>query len=384
MKILILDHYYPAFIDSIYRSAPGLSDRSFDEQGSRIDAGLFGETQFQVAALRRLGHEALHLPINVPNLVAAWGRDRDVQLPMYDRAVSGWRGWYPWSGRRQRGRWLASTLRAIVTTFEPDVVQVQCMDALPGEVITQLAAPGRYLVGQTAAPTPPWTQARLFDLILSSLPNFVERFRREGAIAFNIPLAFDPAVHAAVGPVERDVPASFVGTMSDAHRRRLDTLGALGRTSAVDIWSADARPDWLSAHPRVRDHGPAWGRDMYRVLARSRLTVNVHGEHAEGYANNLRLYEATGMGALLVTEEARNLQELFEPGSEVITYRDASELTRVVRHFEAHPEEASQIAAAGQARTHRDHTWLLRMERWTEIVEAARQGRMRHAASPSR
>ena len=33
---------------------------------------------------------------------------------------------------------------------------------------------------------------------------------------------------------------------------------------------------------------------MYRVLARTRVAVNRHGDIAEGYANNMRLFEATG------------------------------------------------------------------------------------------
>ena len=37
--------------------------------------------------------------------------------------------------------------------------------------------------------------------------------------------------------------------------------------------------------------------------------------------------------------------------------------------FQAHPTEASIIAAAGQGRTLRDHTWRDRMERLVEMVK---------------
>jgi hypothetical protein len=43
---------------------------------------------------------------------------------------------------------------------------------------------------------------------------------------------------------------------------------------------------------------------MYRVLARSGIVVNRLGPVAEGAANNMRLFEATGAGALLLTEAA--------------------------------------------------------------------------------
>jgi spore maturation protein CgeB len=70
---------------------------------------------------------------------------------------------------------------------------------------------------------------------------------------------------------------------------------------------------------------------MYEVLARSLMTVNTHGRIAGEDANNLRLYEATGMGVLLVTDARRNMGQLFEVGSEVLTYRDAEDCARVAR-----------------------------------------------------
>ena len=59
---------------------------------------------------------------------------------------------------------------------------------------------------------------------------------------------------------------------------------------------------------------------MYRVLAQSRIAVNRHGDFAGGYAANMRMFEATGVGALLMTESAANLPDFFEPGREVVAY----------------------------------------------------------------
>jgi spore maturation protein CgeB len=111
---------------------------------------------------------------------------------------------------------------------------------------------------------------------------------------------------------------------------------------------------------------------MYRVLASSRATVNVHGyidAAAPEYAANLRLYEATGMGALLVTDRMRNLGQLFEVGREVVDYANAVECAEVISYYMEYPAEAAAIAAAGQVRTLRDHTWRDRMERLVEMIQ---------------
>ena len=40
---------------------------------------------------------------------------------------------------------------------------------------------------------------------------------------------------------------------------------------------------------------------MYKILGRSKISFNRHINTAENNANNMRLYEATGMGSLLLT-----------------------------------------------------------------------------------
>src|SRR5437764_8907748 len=97
-------------------------------------------------------------------------------------------------------------------------------------------------------------------------------------------------------------------------------LERLARELPVDVWGfgSEGLPAGSAILGRYR--GEAWGLDMYSVLAQSRITLNRHGEVAGGYAANMRMFEATGAGALLVTDSGKNLSELFEPGREVVTY----------------------------------------------------------------
>ena len=109
--------------------------------------------------------------------------------------------------------------------------------------------------------------------------------------------------------------------------------------------------------------------DMYRTLARSRITLNRHINVAENNANNMRLYEATGVGAMLLTDRKDNLHELFEIGKEVVSYSSKEEAAELVRHYLDHPQEADQIAKAGQARTLREHTYAQRMRELVPILK---------------
>jgi spore maturation protein CgeB len=107
---------------------------------------------------------------------------------------------------------------------------------------------------------------------------------------------------------------------------------------------------------------------MYRVLARSKIALNRHIDVAEKYANNMRLYEATGVGTLLLTDAKSNFGDLFEPGREAVTYGSEDELVEMIRHFLEHDDERGRIARAGQKRTLREHTYEHRMRELETIL----------------
>ena len=74
------------------------------------------------------------------------------------------------------------------------------------------------------------------------------------------------------------------------------------------------------------------------------------------------------MGALLLTEDKDNLSELFEPGSEIETYQDRDEAVEKINALLRDHERLDRIAAAGNARTLREHTFKLRMREILDIL----------------
>ena len=107
--------------------------------------------------------------------------------------------------------------------------------------------------------------------------------------------------------------------------------------------------------------------DYFQLLAKSKINLNNHIDCAEGYAGNIRLFEATGMGACLMTDWMINLPEMFEDGVEIVAYRNAGECVEKVNYLLEHPQELAAIAAAGQRRTLRDHTYVNRAQQLDEI-----------------
>ena len=110
---------------------------------------------------------------------------------------------------------------------------------------------------------------------------------------------------------------------------------------------------------------------MFQRLRDSRVVFNNHIDISPASASNMRLFEATGVGACLITDWRANLPELFELEKEVVTYRTAAECAEKVEYLLAHESERCRIAAAGQRRTLRDHAFENRAARIDEIVRNA-------------
>ena len=81
---------------------------------------------------------------------------------------------------------------------------------------------------------------------------------------------------------------------------------------------------------------------MFEILLRTKISFNRHINVAENYANNMRLYEATGMGSLLLTDKKDNLENLFEIDKEIITYTSKEEALEKGEFFIRNPIEASK------------------------------------------
>ncbi len=373
MRVLIVDTYYAAFVQAHYAGRPALAARPYAEQLASLMGERFGTADAYSHHLRALGHEAEEVIASCEPLQRAWAREHGKAglRAAVSRLALGR------LGRPARRAALRAVLAAQVDAYRPDVVYLQDMGFHSTAEVRSLGAE-RIVAGQIASPAPPDSHLRAFDLVVSSFPHFAARFRSLGVDSEYLPLAFDARLHealraAGIDPApsgERPHAVSFVGGLDPrVHAAGTKLLERVAGHVPVEFWGYGAAALSPASPIRERYRGEAWGVSMYEVLARSRIVINRHIDVAAGYANNMRLYEATGSGALLVTDAGRNLGELFEPGREVAVYEDVDDLVATLEGLLADDAERRRIAAAGQARTMRDHTYERRMGELAAILE---------------
>lgn len=370
MKILIVDTYYPAFLTRFYEQQRNLAAADYPTQLQALLNSCFGTSDFYSRHLNALGCDAQDLVVNCVPLQRVWAQVNNVPLSQLALSVPHRLFRIPLLGKLLSGLPnLRNVAIAQIKTTKPDVLYCHDLSFFSFETLREIKQHVRLIVGQIACPLPPEPFLKGYDLILTSFPHFVDRLRTLGVASEYFRIGFDERVLSLLGPVDKDIDFSFIGGISQHHGEATPLLDYLTENTGMCVfgYGADSLP---SSSPIRKCHGgEVWGMEMYRALARSRITLNRHINVAENNANNMRLYEATGMGAMLLTDRKDNLHKLFDIGREIVTYSSKEEAAELVSYYLDHPEEMKQIAKAGQARTLREHTYEQRMQELLPILK---------------
>jgi hypothetical protein len=259
-------------------------------------------------------------------------------------------------------------LAAQIKQYRPDVLYSMAIETIGSEFLHRVRGYYRLAVMQHAAPLPAHGFAE-YDLGLSSLPNQVDHFRKIGMNAELFRLGFEPKVLSSLIKHEKCFDIAFVGGIGGYHQRGTETLEKLCEQFNVVLWGYGIENVRARSALQESYHGSLWGAEMYQTLCDAKIVFNRHINVAQDYANNMRLYETTGVGSFLLTDHKRNLAEMFEPGQEVVAYRNPEECVELTRYYLEHKNEREVIARAGQQRTLREHTYYHRMEELIKIVQ---------------
>ena len=252
---------------------------------------------------------------------------------------------------------------------KPDVLCVQNVGRWPARSLREFKCKKVAFVSYRA------TDADMadWDCVFTSFPWLVQYLKRLGRRVEFLPLAFGlPLLDRIEVPENRDLPLTFLGGIGHRHiwQKGTDVIAAVAETFPDHFQWWGYRPHKLPEALEQTWQGEAWGRYYFQLLIRSRITLNRHGEIAQGFANNMRLFEATGCGACLVTEHAPNLDDYLKPGVDCLTYKSADDLIYVLRTLLDKPDAAERIGLQGCKRCLVNHCYENRVRQFLDVVES--------------
>jgi len=389
MRILVLNADYARFLSWLYRRRPGLENAFYAEQMAARNASLFGVADFYSRNFVALGHAAAEVHVNNPWLQSAWAREHGMApqqpvaiaerrvLPAFiERAAAPFKPMLRPLARRvglspKLDPEAEKILLAQIEDFRPDLILNQDVFHVDTGLMRRIkGAGGPILIGQVGIDPPRGEDWTVYDLMISQLPAIVKSFRALGVRSEVCHLAFEPSILDALPAAPaQDIDVSFVGTVSTDHKQRIALLEAVAARHDLKLWGNIPKTLPASSPLRRCFQGEVWGAEMYQVLRRSRITVNSHIDMVGPEAGNMRLFEATGAGAFLLTDFKDNLHTLFEPDRDVAVWRSIDDCLAAIGRALADDGARAGIAKSGHARTLAQHTYRHRIREILGFVE---------------
>ena len=340
--------FYDAYLNSFYAGSP-FHSRPFSQIRDELFRDGFSAVHCFAEDLPALGYETFLTVINDAHSQNAWMREHAPGVAHASR-VFGRTGAYSRSLSDQQ---LAIFIEQI-NTFKPDVLYLDDPVSFDSRFIRMLTQRPRLVVGWRAASIPRDTDWREFDVIVSNHTPSLELARKHGARWQERFLPGFPQWIADEIAVESpSIDVAFTGSLSFEHASRVRILKELGTCAMNDSsdFSLAFFSDPSEKLPREISHhmrGAVWGMQMYRSLAKTKINLNIHIDLAKSEAANMRLFEATGVGAFLLTDDKPNIRNYFEPGREIETFQSVHEMVEKISYYLDHESERRAIAKRGQ------------------------------------
>ncbi len=399
MRILFINYCYESYWKQFYARQPNLEKLPYQAQVDAFLHDSFASYGTYSYYLREYGYECDDFLYNVEPLQRVWSEENRVK---WDKAS------FEQENALEK-----------IKRFKPDIVFLLSSKHNQSWVnAAREACPTIRLFVRWCAVSVPMDSLKGYDLILTSTRGIEQSMRNYGLNVRRIPLAFDHRVLKRVGNVgKKDIPLSFIGSICFSkgfHLRRAKILHLLlcehlltpfiqvnylsqkrqlylrVMRKALSVASIIGFSDKeYAALPLIgrhlvagqeidlsllqqiaaETHGPLYGLEMYKAMAKSLATFNVHINAAGDYVGNVRMYEATGMGTCMLTDWKKDLNEFFEIDKEVISYKSPEEAVEKAKWLAQNPQQCVTIGRAAQQRVLNEHTYRHRAALMHEIFK---------------
>ena len=208
-----------------------------------------------------------------------------------------------------------------------------------------------------------------FDAVLCNSKGGTAALRALGARrTHTLYYAADPGVYAPLS-VSQDVDVLFYGHSAEYRVEWLRVMVAEPARALPGVRFA-VRGRGLGALGPVRAIAPDGFSRLREAVARSRinLVVTRQGHASVAASSTMRPFELAMMGACMVSNPCRGVDEWFEPERELVVVASAEEAIDRYRFLLAHEAERRAIGAAARKRALGEHTYRHRAEQLVRIV----------------
>ncbi len=393
MKISLLGPVYLKQIEKIYYNYENLEEKSYDLQHQIICKECYGSIVEWPIELEKNGFEVSQYIYNLPVIQKKWASENKFSF--------------------NEKNWEKGILEEQLKRDNPQILFIFNAAYFAYGYLNYLKAicPSiRRVITWYGSPMGSETIFKDYDIVFSNSHNLCANILALGVKSIFIPHAFSKKVFKYIDiSNNRDIPFSFCGTLNKINNEHLDRtllIEYLQGQSNLQVWSdIEDQTIWdklkvnffahvydyikfIRRYPLMQSinrvipflnkwenievrpnseafysfkfyrnvNSPCYGLDMFKILSRSKLTLNGHIKHTGVNSVNMRLFEATGMGCCLLTDKRKILHQYFDVNNEICTYSCTEDALEKIKYLQENPKIMKKIGQAGQKRTLAEHT----------------------------
>ena len=285
----------------------------------------------------------------------------------------------------------AEELPGIVEAFQPDLHVLCGCGCYPAEVIAQVRAAGVYHVlwypDVTPKPRPEAVElAKHHDMFFTMAQGLVEPFRAAGVENVEwLPEGTEPSVFEYDGISDTDrrtftCDVALVGKLESDNPAYMERWKLVKRIVDEEIdfkwWGPRINRKigtfvlglLLSKVSRAYGGRFVWNQTYAKAVRLSKIFLARDAYPHIRLSLSGRAFTAVGLGAFYLTFPTDGIEEMFEPGVEIVTFDSPDDMIDKIRYYLEHDDERDTIAAAGQKRVLAEHTYQKRFERMFDII----------------
>lgn len=344
MKILFFTTYYPPFLSYLDRKYNYFEGINFSQTLEVFLNQHFGDTGAAYAHAGECFADTFLIICNSTTLQKKWAVENNVS----------WKN----------NSWQKDIALAQIKKFKPDVFYIESVFDFFDDFLIEAKKYCKLIISWISCPLPNNLSLQGIDHVISSTMNYVMKFRELGFNSSYFLPAFDARILKKITDHNKVINVSFVGGWSNIHINRKNALFQLAQSGLIDIWGYgyihQSKSLFKKLFFRQKDsidssilkcyRGEAWGLEMYQILAHSIMTFNIHEDLLKGSVGNMRMFEATGMGSLLINDSGHNLAKLFTPEQEIEVYNSIPEAIEKINYYILNKDKAIEIGKRAQKR----------------------------------
>lgn len=356
-RFLQVSNFYPDYLADFYRARPQLASAPYDVQIDTLLDDHFASSHVFTRPLRSHGFDTLLVLANNPYTQRAWLRENGIPV--------------------DESRVCLQAMFAQMERYRPDVFYTTDVGTLDAKFFRAIEARPPVIAGWRGYPLAPQDDLSCYDLILSSFDRMFDDAKAHGAHRVErFHPAFPDDCRASTEPRKIEWDVVFSGSVTREHLKRIQLVNMLAEVSRdpsapFSLGIFVGRAGMLSPLVQHMNKGARWGLDMLRTIRNAGICVNIDVDSFGAQPPNVRLMEATGAGAFLLTSHHPELTKFFTPGEEIETFRTPQELLSKISYYLSFPARADEIAQAGRARCLKEHAVSVRMPWFAQLMKDA-------------